>query len=92
MPALLTLLSVLAAWAFLTILVIGLLLILKPLESTRRYLEKITMGVRAIEQQTLPLGPHAGITVQSLALVNQNIQAVSGQLAAVDRSLEVKDA
>ena len=57
MTVLLTVLSVLALWSFLTLLVIGLLLILKPLESVRKHLEQIAMGVRAIETQTAPLRP-----------------------------------
>ena len=55
MPLLLTVLSVLAVWALLTLLVIGLLLILKPLEAIRGHLQKINAGVRAIEQETTPL-------------------------------------
>lgn len=55
MELLLTILSVLAAWTFLAVLVVGLFLIYKPLQSVRGYLEKIAMGVRAIEKQTSPL-------------------------------------
>ena len=56
MPLLLTILSVLALWAFLTLLVVGLLFIFKALEAIRTHLQRITMGVRAIEQETAPLG------------------------------------
>lgn len=52
MPVLLTVLTVGAAVALLALLMIGLLLIYKPLESIREHLERITMGVRAIEWQT----------------------------------------
>lgn len=55
MTLLLTLLSVVAGLAFLSTLVLGLLFILKPLESVRRSLRQIAMGVRAIERQARPL-------------------------------------
>lgn len=58
MSLLLTILSILAAWALLMVLAIGLLLILKPLQSVRAHLEKIAMGVRAIERETAPLDEH----------------------------------
>ena len=60
MPLLLTILSALALWALLTLLVIGLLLIFKPLEAIRGHLQKINAGVRAIEQETTPLEALAG--------------------------------
>jgi hypothetical protein len=66
MPLLLTVLSVLALWSLLALLMIGLLLIHKTLESIRVALERIAMGVRAIEKQTEPLGPHALSFVQHL--------------------------
>lgn len=52
MPVLLTVLTIGAAVALLALLMFGLLLIFKPLESIRQQLERITMGVRAIERQT----------------------------------------
>ena len=55
MYLLLTMVSVLALWAFLTALVVGLLLVLKPLEAIRGNMQRIAAGVRAIEQQTAPL-------------------------------------
>lgn len=55
MPLLLTILSVIAVWAFLSVLACGLLLILKALQSVRGTLEKIALGVRAIEHQAAPL-------------------------------------
>lgn len=53
---LLAVLSVLAVWALLGVLAIGLVLVLKTLQSIRGWLERIAMGVRAIETQTTPLG------------------------------------
>ena len=55
MAVLLTVVSVLALWAFLTELVVGLLLVFKTLESIRGTLERITFGVRAIERETAPV-------------------------------------
>ena len=52
---LLTIVSVFALWAFLTELVVGLLLVFKVLESIRGALERITFGVRAIERETAPV-------------------------------------
>ena len=52
---LLAIVSVFALWAFLTELVVGLLLVFKALESIRGGLERITFGVRAIERETAPL-------------------------------------
>jgi hypothetical protein len=50
-----TLLTILAVWAFLTVLVFSVLLVRKALESARIHLQHIAMGVRAIEKQTEPL-------------------------------------
>jgi hypothetical protein len=55
MVLLLTMVSVLALWAFLTELVIGLLLVFKTLESIRGMLGRILAGVRAIERETAPV-------------------------------------
>jgi hypothetical protein len=49
---LLTTLSVLAAWALLGVVAVGLLLVVKSLQSIRHWLEKITVGLRAVEHQT----------------------------------------
>lgn len=87
MVLLLTILSVLAAWAFLMLLVIGLLLILKALESVRAFLQKITMGVRAIEQQTAPLGAHTDALTASLKEADGALCAAATRLADVDRGL-----
>jgi hypothetical protein len=88
MPLLLTILSVLAAWAFLTLLVIGLLLILKTLESIRGYLEKIAMGVRAIEIETAPLGTHASTVGKTLGETVDGLTAVVGGLSELERDLD----
>lgn len=51
MSLLMTLASVLAAALLLSVLCVGLLLIVKTLQSARGSLEQIAMGVRAIETQ-----------------------------------------
>ncbi len=87
MTLLLTILSVLAVWAFLFILVIALLLIEKVLESVRAYLEKIAMGVRAIEQETSPLSAQAGVLAERLTQTNQVVGAASQGLDQVNADL-----
>ncbi len=87
MSLLLTILSVLAVWAFLFILVIALLLIEKVLESVRAYLEKIAMGVRAIEKETSPLSAHAGNLAERLNQANQAVDAASRGLDQVKNDL-----
>lgn len=88
MALLLTVLSVLALWALLGVLVLGLLLILRPLQSVRGYLEKITMGVRAIEHQAHPLGAHAGALRESLEGASGAVRDATARLADADRKLE----
>ncbi len=88
MPLLLTILSVLALWALLGVLIIGLLLILRPLQTIRGYLEKITMGVRAIEQQTGPLGARADTLGESLGQMSATLGVAAGHIASVDRNLD----
>jgi uncharacterized protein YoxC len=57
MTALLVVLSVLVAALLLSVLALGLLLILKTLQSVRGSLEQIAMGVRAIETQAGAIAP-----------------------------------
>jgi uncharacterized protein YoxC len=85
---LLTILSVVALWALLTLLIFGLLLILKALESVRRSMQQITMGVRAIEHQTLPLGAHTDSLRQSLDESIPSIERSAENLASLTLSLE----
>ena len=92
MRLLLTALSVLAGWSLLAVIAAGLLLILKPLERIRRHLEQITMGVRAIEQQTMPLGAHASALAASFDRVAGTVGASGRRLADVDRHLDAATA
>lgn len=88
MPLLLTILSVVAVWALLAVLIIGLLLILKPLVSIRTYLEKIAMGVRAIEKQTMPLGARADAAARLLGEAGGAVGSAAGRLTEADRRLD----
>lgn len=84
MPVVLTVLSVLAGWAFLTVLIIALLLIRRVLEGVRRNLEQITMGVRAIEVETAPLGTHAIRTAGTLTALAAHVAALPDAIAAIE--------
>jgi hypothetical protein len=88
MPLLLAILSVLAVWALLGVLIFGLLLIIKALQSIRGWLEKITMGVRAIEKQTAPLAAHADALAASLGEAADALGAGARRLAEVERGLD----
>ncbi len=88
MRVLLTILSVFAAWSLLVVLMVGLRAILKPLQSIRVYLEKIVWGVRAIEQQTLPLGAHADALTASLGETGDAVGAAADQLGEVSRDMD----
>ena len=87
MALLLTILSVLALWALLTVLVAGLLLILKPLDGVRTRLEKITMGVRAIEEETKPLGARAETLIVALGHASDTLGATAHHLAEASDNL-----
>jgi hypothetical protein len=88
MELLLTILSVLAFWAFLNVLMVGLYLILKPLEGVRIYLEKITMGVRAIERQTRPLAAYARGTGIALAETQAALERAGRELNLIEIKLD----
>ncbi len=88
MPLLRTILSVLAAWSLLAVLVVGLGLLVLPLQSIRRNLEKIVWGVRAIEQQTVPLGAHADALVASLSETSDAVGAAADELDKVSRDID----
>lgn len=88
MRVLLTILSVLAGWTLLGVLMVGLRLIMKQLESIRGHLEKIVWGVRAIEQQTSPLGTHADAFAASLGETGDAVGAAADQLDKVSRDID----
>lgn len=87
MLLLLTILSVLALWAFLTTLAVGLLLIFKPLEGARKNLQQIAMGVRAIEQETMPLGQGVDTLSESLDRAADGLSGTADRLLDTTKSL-----
>lgn len=80
MNPLLTVLSVLAAWALLGVLLVGLFLMVKSLQSIRHWLEKTTMGLRAVEHQTRDLAARDETLAASLR------EAITALEAAFPRS------
>lgn len=85
MTLLLTILSVVAGLALLSTLILGLLFVLKPLESVRRSLRQIAMGVRAIEHQAIGLGERASALETDLARAADRSASVAGRLAATGK-------
>ncbi len=79
MTTLLTILSVLAAWGLLAVLLVGLLLVVKSLQSIRHWFEKTTVGLRAVEHQTRDLGTRGAVLATSLREAIEALDAVSGR-------------
>jgi hypothetical protein len=88
MRIVLTALSVLAGWSLLGAIAGGLLLILKPLEGVRANLRKITMGVRAIEKETAPLGSGAETLIGSLGTAAETLGSATQRLADINTELD----
>ena len=81
MTGLLTVLTVLAAWALLGTLFVGLLLVFKSLQSIRHWFEKITVGVRAVEHQTRDLPARGNRLTRSAAEALEELDAASSRLS-----------
>ncbi len=88
MDELLAILTVLAAWSFLGVLATGLLLLLKSLQSIRRWIEQIVVGLRAVEHHTASLGPHAGLLASSLDDAVDVVGAAERGVSDVNRDLD----
>jgi phosphate uptake regulator len=88
MYLLLTIVSVLAAWAFLTLLVVGLLLILKPLEAIRAHLQRIAAGVRAIERETAPLLDLTARLPAAAATVADSLRPLAQRIYQLDHGVD----
>jgi uncharacterized protein YoxC len=86
MTGLSTVLTVLAAWALLGVLFVGLLLVFKSLQSIRHWFEKITVGVRAVEHQTRDLPGRGNRLKVSLAEALEELDRASERLSDVRRS------
>lgn len=82
----LTVLTALLAAALLIALVVALFLVLRTLQSVRKYIEKINWGVRAIEKETEMLGGvetlNGGLTALAAGL-----ESVATHFANVDRNV-----
>ena len=85
MELLLTIFSALAVWALLGVLLAGLLVIAKTLGGVRQSLEKVAAGVRAIESQVQPLGPHAARLSERLGRTAGSLDVAGERLEAVGR-------
>jgi hypothetical protein len=83
---LLTVLSVIGAWALIGVLLVALLLVFKELQSIRHWFEKITVGVRAVEHQTDSLAERGDVLAASMRDALEALRAASGR--ATDRPSE----
>ena len=88
MTVLLSILSVLAVWALLGVLLVGLWIISKALEGVRTSLEKVAAGVRAIETQTQPLAPQATRLSEMLGQTAGSLDVATERLAVMNRNLD----
>jgi hypothetical protein len=68
-------LSVLAVWAWFGVLLVGLMLVFKSLQSTRGWFQKTTVGLRAIEQQTSDLATRGAVLAASLVEALEALEA-----------------
>jgi uncharacterized protein YoxC len=75
---LLTVLSVVAAWALIGVLLVALLLVFKELQSIRHWFEKITVGVRAVEHQTASLAQRGDVLTTSMREALEALHTASG--------------
>lgn len=85
MTALLTTLSVLAAWALLGVVAVGLLLVVKSLQSIRHWMEKTTVGLRAVEHQTKGLPARGAVLAVSLGEAIDALESAPRPLDDPDR-------
>jgi hypothetical protein len=75
---LLTVLSVIGAWALIGVLLVALLLVFKELQSIRAWFEKITVGVRAVEHQTGSLAERGDVLAASMRETLEALHIASG--------------
>ncbi len=88
MVLLLTILTGIAGAALLIVLAIALAKILRVLESIGRSLDKIAMGVRAIETQTTPLPKHIESANGSLSSLYDGLGVAKTHLTGADQKLD----
>ncbi|MBA2526414.1 MAG: hypothetical protein H0V18_11645 [Pyrinomonadaceae bacterium] len=82
----LTLLTALLAAALLIALIVALFLVLRTLQSVRKYIEKINFGVRAIEKETEMLGGVETLNGGLTALAG-GLESVASHFVNVDRNV-----
>jgi hypothetical protein len=87
MDVLLAIFTLLAAWALLGVVAVGLLLLIKSLQSIRRWLEQIVVGLRAVEHHTASLGRHADALGPSLDAAIASVAGAERALSDVNRDL-----
>ncbi|MBW3645014.1 MAG: hypothetical protein KY441_05860 [Actinobacteria bacterium] len=85
MTTMLTTMSVLVAWTLLGVVFVGLFLMVKSLQSIRHWLEKTTVGVRAVEHQTRDLAARGAVLTASLHEAIEALHAASGRRQQPDR-------
>jgi uncharacterized protein YoxC len=88
MTPLLVVLSVLVAALLLSVLALGLLLIMKTLQSVRGSLEQIAMGVRAIETQAGGIGPGVAAVTGELRPLAETLASAAERLGRLSPELE----
>lgn len=87
MMVLMSIASVVGAAVFLTVLALGLLLIVKPLQSVRGYLEQIAMGVRAIETHAKSIPHGLGELTERLEPLAEELGRAAERLDEAGRAL-----
>jgi hypothetical protein len=85
MTLLLSILTVVAVWGLLALLVFALVVLRKPLDATRTHLERVAMGVRAIEHQTEPFERWTKALTGGLADTGRAMQRLHQLLKGADR-------
>ncbi|MBW3555760.1 MAG: hypothetical protein KY454_02360 [Actinobacteria bacterium] len=81
MTALLTVLSVLAAWGLIGVLGVGFFLVAKSLQSIRHWFEKTTVALRTVEHQTKDLNVRGAVLTVSLREAMEALDAASARRA-----------
>ncbi len=82
----LTVFTALLAAALLLALIVALFLVLRTLQSVRKYIEKINFGVRAIEKETEMLGGVETLNGGLTALAG-GLESVQAHFGNVDRNV-----
>lgn len=86
MELMLTVFTALLAAALLIALIVALFLVLRTLQSVRKYIEKINWGVRAIEKETEMLGGVETLNGGLTALAG-GLESVAAHFGNVDRNV-----